>query len=119
MRTQTKDPETKGLERIRSEKDLIDWEELLKTIDFLSLKILDHIYLKDQLTLHKLSRELTRFGVCSATIRNRLADLEDRGLIEVVPDSNPLCLAKKFNLEENVKRLIILGYGKFEVGRDG
>lgn len=119
MKTRTKEPGSERAECIGTEKDLIDWNKLLEEIDFLSLKILDHIYLKDELTLHKLSKELTKFGVCSATVKNRLKYLQEEGLIEVVSGSNPLCLVKRLNLEEEIKKLILLGYGKFEVKRDG
>lgn len=119
MQNQAKHPKPKQSEKVSSEKNLMDWDELLREIDFLSLKILDHIYLKDQLTLHQLSQSLTKFGVCSATIKNRLVRLENWNLLELVPDSNPLCLVKKLKLEEGIKKLIVLGYGKFEVSRDG
>lgn len=119
MENQAKHPEPKQSEKVSPEKNLMDWDELLREIDFLSLKLLDHIYLKDQLTLHKLSQDLTKFGVSTATIKNRLVRLEDWNLIELVTGSNPLCLTKKLKIEERIKKLIILGYGKFEVSRDG
>jgi len=107
------------LKKVKTEDELIRWDQILREIDFLALKILDYIYFKDLLTLHELNKHLNRFDVCSTTVKNRLTDLEAQGLIELVTGSNPLCIVKKLKLEERIKQLILLGYGKFEVKRDG
>ena len=119
MADQINREDTSQLREVKTEDDLIRWDQVLGEIDFLALKILDYIYFKDLLTLHELNKHLSRFDVCSTTVKNRLKDLEDQGLIELVTDSNPLCLVKKLKLEERIKQLILLGYGKFEVKRDG
>lgn len=117
MRARAKDQRPVKSREFSPSNDRLNWNKLLRKIDFLSLKVLDHIYLKDELTLHELARSLTTFGVCSTTIKNRLDRLESWNLVEVVTETNPLCLVKKFRFEEGIKKLIVLGYGKFEVKR--
>lgn len=117
MEDQIKSSKSVPNKQPKLDRDLIDWEKILDEIDFLSLKVLDYIYLKDKLTLHGLAEKLTEFGICSTTVKNRLTKLEEWGLIELVCGSNPLCVVKKLRLEDKIKQLIVLGYGKFEVNR--
>ena len=92
----------------------IDWESLIYDMDLLSARVLQCFYLphSQALTLRELTPLLNKFKVGRETLRKRIVELNDIGLLEVIPATKPLCVHTYTHIENNVKKLITLVYAR-------
>ena len=86
----------------------IEWEQLVKRLHFLDIKILENLYLPEPTATYfkALERKFDRVNVKRTAIRNHIKKLEDLGLLETLK-SGILLVNSIPQIAENVRMLII------------
>jgi len=84
------------------------WEQLVKQIQFLDIKILEYVYFQCQGTTYfnSLLTRIARLNVKRTAVRNHIDKLEQLGLIKTIK-SGILLINSVPEITDNVKKLVI------------
>lgn len=85
------------------------WENLVKTLHFLDIKILEYLYLPESTTTYFkiLLKEFEKFNIKRDALRNRISKLEKLGLIKTI-NSGILLINSIPQISDNVQKLVLL-----------
>ena len=84
------------------------WEQLVRQLGFLDIKILENLYLPAATTTYfdALLKKLYRLNVKRTAIRNHVRKLEELGLIETIK-SGLLLVNSISDIQDNARKLIV------------
>lgn len=95
------------------EKHVI-WQDLHTKIDLLDAKILEKLYLPDTepLLLCILCQRLNNLNFSKETIRKRIYQLRELGLLRILDKTNPLVLWPIEEMKGNIRTIVTLFYAR-------
>jgi hypothetical protein len=91
------------------ELEAIDWISLSRSLDIVSLRILDRVYSEGGQVLDFMCRAVHGLNVSKMTVYRRAVALEKKRLVELV-GRKPISICPIYEIEANVRRLVALGY---------
>ena len=88
---------------------MIDWDRLIsfKVLDEIDCMIIKAVYDKDTLSSLELFNKFRMVNISKSTMLNKLHRLGSLGLMDIVK-SKPLFTHSKFELQENISKLLFI-----------
>jgi uncharacterized protein (DUF488 family) len=95
----------------------LDLKALSTTLDIIDVRILKEFYYLEPspFVFKYLYQKFTKYGWKERTIRDRVHRLAKRGLIEIVPKTNPMCILPVKRIEASIRVLVMAMLGKFDL----
>ena len=96
------------------------WQNLHIQIDLLDAKILEKLYIPDSepQLLCILFKKLQKLNYSKETVRNRLYNLRDMGLLQLLDKTNPLVIWPIEDLKGNIKTMLTLYYARLGISQN-
>lgn len=114
MEVETQSINQKGTDYVLAKLDL---KTLSTTLDIIDVRILKEFYYlgPSPFVFKYLYQKFLKYGWKERTIRDRVHRLAKRGLIEIVPKTNPMCILPVKGIEASIRVLVMAMLGKFDL----
>lgn len=91
------------------ELETIDWISLARSLDIVSLRILDRVYTEGGQVLDFMCKAIKGLNVSKMTVYRRAKQLKQKRLVDLV-GKKPVSICPIYEIECNVHKLVAAGY---------